>query len=81
MKRKHEEALRADVDISKDTVIKELTKELGTLKNPHFQGPIDQFASPINHEVSMAANTRQQSFHDVNQKNCVVICKKNCISL
>ncbi|KAL0899102.1 hypothetical protein Bca101_083063 [Brassica carinata] len=34
MKRKHEEALRAEVDINKDTVIEELTKELGTLKNP-----------------------------------------------
>ena len=36
MKRKHDEALRAEVDISKDTVIEELEKELGAFKNPHF---------------------------------------------
>ncbi|CAN7051196.1 uncharacterized protein LOC103829688 isoform X2 [Brassica rapa] len=68
MKRKHEEALRAEVDISKDTVIEELEKELGAFKNPHFQGPIDQFANPINPEVSMAGKTRQQSLHDAISK-------------
>ncbi|XP_056850759.1 uncharacterized protein LOC130500076 [Raphanus sativus] len=68
MKRKHEEALRAEVDINKDTVIEELTKELGTLKNPHFQGPMDQFANPINPEVSTAAKTRQQNLHDAISK-------------
>ncbi|WZZ28076.1 hypothetical protein YC2023_011477 [Brassica napus] len=41
-KRKHEEAIRAEVNINKNSNVEELEKELGPLKAPHFQGPLDQ---------------------------------------
>ncbi|XP_013669321.1 uncharacterized protein LOC106373734 [Brassica napus] len=36
-KRKHEEAIRAEVNINKNSNVEELEKELGPLKAPHFQ--------------------------------------------
>ena len=44
-KRKHEEAIRAKVNINKNNNVEELEKELGPLKAPHFQGPLDQFCN------------------------------------
>ncbi|CAN7105782.1 unnamed protein product [Brassica rapa subsp. narinosa] len=68
LKRKHEEALRAEVNISKDSGTEELERELGALKTHHSQGPIDQYVSSINPEASLAAQTRQQSIHDAISK-------------
>lgn len=64
LKRKHEEALRAEVNKSKDSVIEELERELGTLKDPHLQGPIDKFTTTINPEASLAKQKRQQNIYD-----------------
>ncbi|CAA7031115.1 unnamed protein product [Microthlaspi erraticum] len=67
-KRKAEEALRAEVNLSKDNNVDELERELGTLKSPHFHGPMDRFTKPINPEVSMAEQKRQQGIHDAISK-------------
>ena len=68
LKRKHEEALRAEVNISKDSGTEELERELGALKTPRSQGSIDQYVRSINPEASLAAQTRQQSIHDAISK-------------
>ncbi|KAL1207419.1 hypothetical protein V5N11_007013 [Cardamine amara subsp. amara] len=78
LKRKHEEALRAEVNINKDNIIEELEKELGTLKTPHFQGPIDQYTTCINPEASLAAQTRQQSIHDAISKEKTHAVRQYC---
>uniref|UniRef100_A0A0D3B9M5 DUF659 domain-containing protein n=1 Tax=Brassica oleracea var. oleracea TaxID=109376 RepID=A0A0D3B9M5_BRAOL len=67
-KRKHEEAIRGEVNIKKNSNVEELEKKLGTLKAPHFQGPLDQFATVINPEASLASQTRQQNIHDAISK-------------
>ncbi|WZY94460.1 hypothetical protein YC2023_066789 [Brassica napus] len=43
LKRKHDQDLRAEVNINRDSNVEELEKQIGTLKSPHFQGPIDQW--------------------------------------
>ncbi|CAN6999506.1 unnamed protein product, partial [Brassica rapa subsp. trilocularis] len=48
LKRKHDQDLRAEVNINRDSNVEELEKQIGTLKSPHFQGPIDHFATSIN---------------------------------
>ncbi|CAN7104012.1 unnamed protein product [Brassica rapa subsp. narinosa] len=78
LKRKHDQALRAEVNIYKDINTEELEKELGTLKSPHFQGPIDQYATSINPEASLAAQTRQQSIHDAISKEKTHAVRQYC---
>ncbi|CAN6936799.1 unnamed protein product [Brassica oleracea] len=68
LKRKHDQDLRAEVNINRDSNVEELEKQIGTLKSPHFQGPIDHFATSINPEASLAAQKRQQSIHDAISK-------------
>ncbi|KAL0734022.1 hypothetical protein Bca4012_010232 [Brassica carinata] len=61
LKRKHEQELRAEVNINRDSNVEELEKELETLKSPHFQVPIDHYATSINHEASLAAQKQYQN--------------------
>lgn len=77
-KRKHEEAIRAEVNINKSSNVEELEKELGTLKAPHFQGPLDQFATVINPEASLASQTRQQNIHDAISKEKTHVVHQYC---
>ncbi|XP_013588957.1 PREDICTED: uncharacterized protein LOC106297221 [Brassica oleracea var. oleracea] len=78
LKRKRDQALRAEVNIYKDINTEELEKELGTLKSPHFQGPIDKYATSINPEASLAAQTRQQSIHDAISKERTHAVRQYC---
>ncbi|CAA7051660.1 unnamed protein product [Microthlaspi erraticum] len=64
-KRKNDAALRAQVNINKDSVVEE---ELGQRKGPHFQGPMDNFATTINPQATSAGQKRQQSLHDAISK-------------
>uniref|UniRef100_A0A1J3J4Q8 DUF659 domain-containing protein n=1 Tax=Noccaea caerulescens TaxID=107243 RepID=A0A1J3J4Q8_NOCCA len=68
LKRKHDEVLRAEVNLRKDSVIEELERELGHRKSPHFQGLMDNFATTINPEATSAGQKRQQSIHDAISK-------------
>ncbi|ESQ30701.1 hypothetical protein EUTSA_v10012177mg, partial [Eutrema salsugineum] len=77
-KRKHEAALRAEVNIDKDINTDDLEGELGTLKPPHFQGPIDKFATCINPEASLATQKRQQSIHDAISKERTHVVRQYC---
>ncbi|CAN6869304.1 unnamed protein product [Brassica oleracea] len=78
LKRKHEQELRAEVNINKCSNVEELERELGTLKSPHFQGPIDQYATSINPEASLAAQARQQNIHDAISKEKTHAVRQYC---
>ena len=78
LKRKHEQELRAEVNINKGSNVEELERELGTLKSPHFQGPIDQYATSINPEASLAAQARQQNIHDAISKEKTHAVRQYC---
>ncbi|XP_056850680.1 uncharacterized protein LOC108824656 [Raphanus sativus] len=78
LKRKHDQELRAEVNINRGSNTEELENELGTLKSPHFQGPIDQYATSINPEASLAAQTRQQSIHDAISKDKTHAVRQYC---
>ncbi|ESQ50174.1 hypothetical protein EUTSA_v10002323mg [Eutrema salsugineum] len=78
LKRKHEEALRAEVNIEKGNNVDELEEELGTLNTPHFQGPMDRFARNINPEASLATQKRQQSIHDAISKEKTHVVRQYC---
>ncbi|XP_048603767.1 uncharacterized protein LOC106378015 [Brassica napus] len=78
LKRKHEQELRAEVNINKGSNVEELERELGTLKSPHFQGPIDQYATSINPEASLTAQARQQNIHDAISKEKTHAVRQYC---
>ncbi|ESQ29475.1 hypothetical protein EUTSA_v10023973mg [Eutrema salsugineum] len=78
LKRKLEEALRAEVNIKKGNNVDELEEELGTLNAPHFQGPMDRFASNINPEASLATQKRQESIHDAISKEKTHAVRQYC---
>ncbi|CAN7105975.1 unnamed protein product [Brassica rapa subsp. narinosa] len=78
LKRKHDQDLRAEVNINRDSNVEELEKQIGILKSPHFQGPIDHFATSINPEASLAAQKRQQSIHDAISKEKTHAVRQYC---
>ncbi|ESQ50146.1 hypothetical protein EUTSA_v10002303mg, partial [Eutrema salsugineum] len=76
LKRRHEDDLRSEVNVEKQAT-DELGEELGTMRSPHFQGPIDKFASCIDPEASLATRKRQQSIHDaISKEKTHVVCQQ-----
>ena len=66
------------MNINKGSNVEELERELGTLKSPNFQGPIDQYATSINPEASLAAQARQQNIHDAISKEKTHAVRQYC---
>ncbi|ESQ55887.1 hypothetical protein EUTSA_v10026863mg [Eutrema salsugineum] len=77
LKRRHEDDLRDEVNVEKQAT-DEVQEELGTMRSPHFQGPMDQFAGTINPEASLATQKRQQSIHDVISKEKTDVVRQYC---
>ncbi|ESQ50742.1 hypothetical protein EUTSA_v10022981mg [Eutrema salsugineum] len=77
LKRKSEEALRAEVNVDKEAG-DELEGDLGPLRSPYFQGPIDRFAGFIDPEALLAAQKRQQSIHDAISKEKTHVVRQYC---